>query len=56
MKSWKVLLIAGAVLLVTTFALTTAFPRYKRVKTVLKLYDKEDGEEKFSRESQHLRL
>lgn len=57
MKSWKVLFIAGAVLLLTTISLTHAFPKYKRVRPVLKLYDDdEEGEEKFSCGCQHLRL
>ena len=57
MKSWKVLFIAGAVLLLTTISLTNAFPRYKRVRPVLKLYDDdEEGEEIFSCGCQHLRL
>ena len=55
MKSWKVLFIAGAVLLLTTISLTNAFPKYKRVRPLLKLYDDDEGEEKFSRGSQNLR-
>lgn len=56
MKSWKVLFIAGAVLLLTTISLTNAFPKYKRVRPLLKRYDDDEGEEKFSRGSQNLRL
>ncbi|XP_068758495.1 uncharacterized protein [Montipora capricornis] len=51
MKSWKLLFIAGAFLLMTSIVLTTAFPKHKNVKPLLKQRDDEQDVEETDEEA-----